>query len=251
MLEQLRSAILSGEVTTLPTLEELGDRSAGWRHGSPCRLCGGHQRHRRSFSNNQSGFVAACLSGGGRRIRHRTGLFTLELTWRRAIGKAGHDKCGKVLCRLMVPRAPWWSITMPTAVMRGILSTFGQGGEVNPPSRGAAGGRSAAPSGLPDFMKLCGCISGGRHQPISRTSLTMKRAIRGADPCADEGAYQQLRIVGLPSPCPERHRGPWAAAPVCRWWRYLGSGSLVDWEHYGIQDRSLRCKTASGPGWLW
>ena len=68
VLEQLRSAILSGEVTTLPTLEELGDRI------SRAVSAAGHQRHRR-HSPYQSGPWLPVRPGGGRRIRHRTGLF--------------------------------------------------------------------------------------------------------------------------------------------------------------------------------
>ena len=61
VLEQLRSAILSGEVTTLPTLEELGDRI--------CRVAA------RESLPSQSGPWLPVRPGGGRRIRHRTGLF--------------------------------------------------------------------------------------------------------------------------------------------------------------------------------
>ena len=45
VLEQLRSAILSGEVTTLPTLEELGDRVCRVGTGVPAVSAAGHQRH--------------------------------------------------------------------------------------------------------------------------------------------------------------------------------------------------------------
>ena len=69
VLEQLRSAILSGEVTTLPTLEELGDRIC--RVAARESLPSLHRRH----SPYQSGPWLPVRPGGGRRIRHRTGLF--------------------------------------------------------------------------------------------------------------------------------------------------------------------------------
>ena len=65
VLEQLRSAILSGEVTTLPTLEELGDRI--------CRVAA--RESLPSLRPVQSGPWLPVRPGGGRRIRHRTGLF--------------------------------------------------------------------------------------------------------------------------------------------------------------------------------
>ena len=62
VLEQLRSAILSGEVTTLPTLEELGDRICRVAARESCRLCGRSSTPPASFSI-PIWAVAACPTG--------------------------------------------------------------------------------------------------------------------------------------------------------------------------------------------
>lgn len=75
VLEQLRSAILSGEVTTLPTLEELGDRI--------CRVAARESLPSLRPVINATGVILhtnlgrGCLSdrAADARIRHRTGLF--------------------------------------------------------------------------------------------------------------------------------------------------------------------------------
>ena len=98
VLEQLRSAILSGEVTTLPTLEELGDRSS-----TPPA----------SFSI-PIWAVAACLTG--RRTPYTTSHGAIprwSITWRRAIGEAATTMWKSCCAVSLVPRVPWWSTITP------------------------------------------------------------------------------------------------------------------------------------------
>ena len=104
VLEQLRSAILSGEVTTLPTLEELGDRI--------CRVAARESLPSLRPVINATG--AACPTG--RRTPYTTSHGAIprwSITWRRAIGEAATTMWKSCCAVSLVPRAPWWSITMP------------------------------------------------------------------------------------------------------------------------------------------
>ena len=113
VLEQLRSAILSGEVTTLPTLEELGDRI--------CRVAARESLPSLRPVINATGVIlhtnlglAACPTG--RRTPYTTSHGAIprwSITWRRAIGEAATTMWKSCCAASPAPRVPWWSTITP------------------------------------------------------------------------------------------------------------------------------------------
>lgn len=113
VLEQLRSAILSGEVTTLPTLEELGDRI--------CRVAARESLPSLRPVINATGVILhtnlgrGCLSDRARTpyTTSHGAIPRWSITWRRAIGEAATTMWKSCCAASPAPRVPWWSTITP------------------------------------------------------------------------------------------------------------------------------------------
>lgn len=129
VLEQLRSAILSGEVTTLPTLEELGDRI--------CRVAARESLPSLRPVINATGVILhtnlgrGCLSDRAADAVYdiARGYSTLEYNVEAGHRGSRHDHVEKLLCRLTGAESAMVVNNNAAAVML-ILSTLAQGGEV-------------------------------------------------------------------------------------------------------------------------
>ena len=129
VLEQLRSAILSGEVTTLPTLEELGDRI--------CRVAAREFLPSLRPVINATGVILhtnlgrGCLSDRAADAVYdiARGYSTLEYNVEAGHRGSRHDHVEKLLCRLTGAESAMVVNNNAAAVML-ILSTLAQGGEV-------------------------------------------------------------------------------------------------------------------------
>ena len=113
VLEQLRSAILSGEVTTLPTLEELGDRI--------CRVAARESLPSLRPVINATGVILhtnlgrGCLSDRAADAVYdiARGYSTLEYNVEAGIGEAATTMWKSCCAVSLVPRVPWWSTITP------------------------------------------------------------------------------------------------------------------------------------------
>ena len=129
VLEQLRSAILSGEMTTLPTLEELGDRI--------CRVAARESLPSLRPVINATGVILhtnlgrGCLSDRAADAVYdiARGYSTLEYNVEAGHRGSRHDHVEKLLCRLTGAESAMVVNNNAAAVML-ILSTLAQGGEV-------------------------------------------------------------------------------------------------------------------------
>ena len=233
VLEQLRSAILSGEVTTLPTLEELGDRI--------CRVAARESLPSLRPVINATGVILhtnlgrGCLSDRAADAVYdiARGYSTLEYNVEAGHRGSRHDHVEKLLCRLTGAESAMVVNNNAAAVML-ILSTLAQGGEVIT-SRGELveiGGSFR----VPDIMELCGC----HLREVGTTNKThlsdYERAIGEQTRALLKVHTSNYRIVGFTESLPLSDivaLGCRTGLPVVE---DLGSGSLVDLEHYGIHD---------------
>ena len=232
-LEQLRSAILSGEVTTLPTLEELGDRI--------CRVAARESLPSLRPVINATGVILhtnlgrGCLSDRAADAVYdiARGYSTLEYNVEAGHRGSRHDHVEKLLCRLTGAESAMVVNNNAAAVML-ILSTLAQGGEVIT-SRGELveiGGSFR----VPDIMELCGC----HLREVGTTNKThlsdYERAIGEQTRALLKVHTSNYRIVGFTESLPLSDivaLGCRTGLPVVE---DLGSGSLVELEHYGIHD---------------
>jgi len=232
-LEQLRAAILSGEVTTLPTLEELGDRI--------CRVAARESLPSLRPVINATGVILhtnlgrGCLSDRAADAVYdiARGYSTLEYNVEAGHRGSRHDHVEKLLCRLTGAESAMVVNNNAAAVML-ILSTLAQGGEVIT-SRGELveiGGSFR----VPDIMELCGC----HLREVGTTNKThlsdYERAIGEQTRALLKVHTSNYRIVGFTESLPLSDivaLGCRTGLPVVE---DLGSGSLVDLEHYGIHD---------------
>ena len=233
VLEQLRSAILSGEVTTLPTLEELGDRMR--------RVAARESLPSLRPVINATGVILhtnlgrGCLSDRAADAVYdiARGYSTLEYNVEAGHRGSRHDHVEKLLCRLTGAESAMVVNNNAAAVML-ILSTLAQGGEVIT-SRGELveiGGSFR----VPDIMELCGC----HLREVGTTNKThlsdYERAIGEQTRALLKVHTSNYRIVGFTESLPLSDivaLGCRTGLPVVE---DLGSGSLVDLEHYGIHD---------------
>ena len=157
VLEQLRSAILSGEVTTLPTLEELGDRI--------CRVAARESLPSLRPVINATGVILhtnlgrGCLSDRAADAVYdiARGYSTLEYNVEAGHRGSRHDHVEKLLCRLTGAESAMVVNNNAAAVML-ILSTLAQGARSSPPA--GSWWRSAVPSGCRISWSCAAAISG-------------------------------------------------------------------------------------------
>ncbi len=113
VLEQLRSAILSGEVTTLPRWRSWATGSAGWRHGEslpslrPVINATGVILH--------TNLGRGCLSDRAADAVYdiARGYSTLEYNVEAGHRGSRHDHVESCCAASPAPRLPWWSTTTP------------------------------------------------------------------------------------------------------------------------------------------
>ncbi len=161
------------------------------------------------------------------------GYSTLEYQVEAGCRGSRHDHVSQLLCRLTGAEDAMVVNNNAAAVML-ILSTLGQGGEVIT-SRGELveiGGSFR----VPDIMELCGC----HLQEVGTTNKThlydYERAINENTRALLKVHTSNYRIVGFTESLSLSDMvalGQKTGLPVVE---DLGSGSLVDLEHYGIHD---------------
>ena len=233
VLEQLRSAILSGEVTTLPTLEELGDRI--------CRVAARESMPSLRPVINATGVILhtnlgrGCLSDRAADAVYdiARGYSTLEYNVEAGHRGSRHDHVEKLLCRLTGAESAMVVNNNAAAVML-ILSTLAQGGEVIT-SRGELveiGGSFR----MPDVMAACGAVL----REVGSTNKTRlsdyANAIGEQTRALLKVHTSNYRIVGFTesvSPAALVELGRSRSIPVIE---DLGSGCLVDLAPLGLRD---------------
>ena len=232
VLEQLRSAILSGEVTTLPTLEELGDRI--------CRVAARESLPSLRPVINATGVILhtnlgrGCLSDRAADAVYdiARGYSTLEYNVEAGHRGSRHDHVEKLLCRLTGAESAMVVNNNAAAVML-ILSTLAQGGEVIT-SRGELveiGGSFR----VPDIMELCGC----HLREVGTTNKThlsdYERAIGEQTRALLKVHTSNYRIVGFTESVPREELAEIAHGHGLPLIEDLGSGAIVDLEPFGIR----------------
>ena len=233
VLEQLRSAILSGEVTTLPTLEELGDRI--------CRVAARESLPSLRPVINATGVILhtnlgrGCLSDRAADAVYdiARGYSTLEYNVEAGHRGSRHDHVEKLLCRLTGAESAMVVNNNAAAVML-ILSTLAQGGEVIT-SRGELveiGGSFR----MPDVMAACGAVL----REVGSTNKTRlsdyANAISEQTRALLKVHTSNYRIVGFTesvSPAALAELGRSRSIPVIE---DLGSGCLVDLAPLDLRD---------------
>lgn len=233
VLEQLRSAILSGEVTTLPTLEELGDRV--------CRVAARESLPSLRPVINATGVILhtnlgrGCLSDRAADAVYdiARGYSTLEYNVEAGHRGSRHDHVEKLLCRLTGAESAMVVNNNAAAVML-ILSTLAQGGEVIT-SRGELveiGGSFR----VPEIMEQSGSI-------LVEVGSTNKTHLSDYEKAITEntGAFLKVhtsnfRILGFTESVPTKDMVEVAHAHGLPVIHDLGSGVFVNLEQFGILD---------------
>ena len=243
VLEQLRSAILSGEVTTLPTLEELGDRI--------CRVAARESLPSLRPVINATGVILhtnlgrGCLSDRAADAVYdiARGYSTLEYNVEAGHRGSRHDHVEKLLCRLTGAESAMVVNNNAAAVML-ILSTLAQGGEVIT-SRGELveiGGSFR----VPDIMELCGC----HLREVGTTNKThlsdYERAIGEQTRALLKVHTSNYRIVGFHSAVPLPDLAALAREHGLPVIEDLGSGSFMDFSSVGLPNEPTVPEVVAG-----